>query len=65
MDKIEQIARMCHQVNKAWCRVKWRQYSKDWDQAQQWQRQRYKRRGFKLDNPQATTHSTMLGWLIK
>jgi hypothetical protein len=21
MDKIEQIARMCHQVNKAWCEL--------------------------------------------
>jgi hypothetical protein len=65
MDKIEQIARMCHQTNKAWCELNG-DNSKDWDEAQQWQRDSaIKGVEFKLDNPDAGHDNTMLGWLIK
>jgi hypothetical protein len=31
MDKIEQIARMCHQTNKAWCELNGDNFKKDWE----------------------------------
>jgi hypothetical protein len=66
MDKIEQIARMCHQTNKAWCELNG-DNSQRLDEAQQWQRDSAIK-GVNLNLTtlmQGTTHNTMLGWLIK
>jgi hypothetical protein len=53
MDKIEQIARMCHQTNKAWCELNGDNSQKT-GTTQQWQRDSaIKGVEFKLDNPDA------------
>jgi hypothetical protein len=64
MDKIEQIARMCHQTNKAWCELNGDNSQKDWDEAQQWQRDSaIKGVEFKLDNPDAGHDAQHNAWM--
>lgn len=64
MTKIEKIARMCHQVNKAWCEVNGDNTQRDWDQAEQWQRDSaIKGVEFKLDNPDAGHDAQHNAWM--
>jgi hypothetical protein len=44
MDKIEQIARMCHQTNKAWCELNGDNSQKTGTKHNNGKRQRYQRR---------------------
>jgi hypothetical protein len=44
MDKIEQIARMCHQTNKAWCELNGDNSKKTGTKHNNGKRQRYQRR---------------------
>jgi hypothetical protein len=43
MDKIEQIARMCHQTNKAWCELNGDNSQKTGTKHNNGKRQRYQR----------------------
>lgn len=48
------IAKICHQANKAWCEVTGDNSQKDWDEAEEWQRESaIKGVAFKIANPDA------------
>lgn len=48
------IAKACHQANKAWCEEHDDRSQKDWDDAEEWQRESaIKGVEFRLANPQA------------
>jgi vancomycin permeability regulator SanA len=59
MDKIEQIARMCHQTNKAWCELNGDNSQKRLGRSTTMARDSaIKGVEFKLDNPDAGTTRT-------
>ena len=64
MTKIEQIARVCHQANKAWCETNGDDTQKDWNEAEQWQRDSaIKGIEFKMDNPNASHDAQHNAWM--
>lgn len=64
MSNVEQIAIVCHQANKAWCAVNGDNSQKDWDYAEEWQRQSaIKGVEFKLDNPEAAEDAQHNAWM--
>ncbi len=61
--QIEVIAKCCHQANKAWCEGNGDNSQKDWDEADQWQRDSaIKGVGFKLENPEAGDDAQHNAW---
>lgn len=62
--EIEQVAKMCHQANKAICES-WGDHSqKDWDDAEQWQRDSaISGVKFRIDNPDATSKDQHDAWV--
>ena len=61
---IASIAKVCHQANKAWCEVTGDNSQKDWDEAEQWQRESaIKGVKFKLDNPDAGDDAQHNSWM--
>jgi hypothetical protein len=64
IDKIESIARACHQANKVWCEANNDHSQKDWSVAEQWQRDSailgvY----FRLNNPEAKEDAQHNAWM--
>ena len=62
--KICSIAKVCHQANKAWCELNGDNSQKDWDEAEDWQRQSAENGvRFKLDNPDAGNDAQHNSWM--
>jgi len=62
--KVKCIAVVCHQANKAWCQVHQDLSQKDWEQAEDWQRQSaIKGVEFRLDNPNAKEDAQHNAWM--
>ena len=58
------IAKVCHQANKAWCEANGDNSQKDWDQAEQWQRDSaIKGVEFALANPDAPAGLQHQAWM--
>lgn len=63
MDLI-QIAKVCHQANKAWCEVNGDTSQKDWDIAEQWQRDSaIKGVQFRAENPESAESAQHDAWM--
>lgn len=64
MNKVEQIAKVCHQANKAWCEATGDFSQEDWHNAEPWQRESAIRGvEFKLDNLDAGNDSQHNAWM--
>lgn len=62
--KVTEIAVMCHQANKTWCEVNGDNTQKDWNEAEEWQRQSaIKGVEFKLANPEAGDDAQHNAWM--
>lgn len=58
------MARMCHQANKAWCEANGDTTQKNWDEAEEWQRESaIKGVQYRLDNPNAGEDSQHNAWM--
>ncbi len=58
------MARVCHQVNAAWCDVSGEAQHPDWDDAPEWQRESsINGVEFALKNPDATPEDQHAAWL--
>lgn len=63
-DKAYSIAMVCHQANKAWCFVNADQSQKDWNDAEEWQRDSaVKGVLFRFDNPDAKEDAQHNAWM--
>lgn len=64
MLKIEDVARVCHEVNRAYCRAENDFSQVPWDEAPQWQRESAIA-GVQtaIDNPAATPESLHQSWM--
>lgn len=64
MNKIETIARVCHEVNRAICEASGDHSQKPWDDAEEWQRASAKRGvEFALGNPHAPASAQHEAWM--
>ncbi len=62
--KVEQIARICHETNAAFCRAIGDDSQKPWDEAEDWQRQSAVRGvAYALSNPDAPASAQHEAWL--
>jgi hypothetical protein len=62
-DKVVNIAKVCHQANKAWCEADGDKSQKDWDEAEGWQRDSaIKGVQFRIANPQAGKDAQHNAW---
>lgn len=62
--KIVSIAKVCHQANKAWCEAVGDNSQKDWDDAEQWQRDSAVNGvKFKLENADAGHDAQHNSWM--
>lgn len=58
------IAIVCHQANKAWCELNGDHTQKDWDEAEQWQRDSaITGVKFRINNPTAGNDAQHNAWL--
>jgi hypothetical protein len=63
-NKVENIAKMCHQANKVWCELNGDNSQKDWDEAEQWQRDSaINGVKFKLAHPTAGKDAQHNAWM--
>lgn len=63
---IEQIATMCHAVNKAWCELNGDTSQPDWDDAPSWQKESaINGVTFHLDNPDAGDSASHDNWMAE
>ncbi len=61
---INSIAIVCHQANKAWCDTNGDYSQKNWDDAEEWQRESaIKGVRFKIDNPDAGEDAQHNAWM--
>ena len=64
LSKVEQIAIMCHQVNKTWCELNGDLSQKDWNHAEQWQRDSaIKGVEFRVNNPTSGHDAQHNSWM--
>ena len=62
--KVLKIAMVCHQANKAWCEANNDDSQKDWNEAEDWQRQSAITGVlFRLENPNAGHDAQHNAWL--
>jgi hypothetical protein len=62
-NKIETIARTCHQANKVWCEAHDDYSQKDWGVAEQWQKtSAFNGVKFRLENPDAPASAMHDSW---
>jgi hypothetical protein len=62
--QIEQIARVCHEANRAYCETIGDNSQKPWSEAEEWQRQSAVRGvAFALENPSAPPSAQHDAWL--
>lgn len=61
---VDKIAKVCHQTNKAYCETLGDNSQKDWDDAEEWQRESA-RNGvvFKINNPDAGDDAQHNAWM--
>lgn len=63
-EKVVSIAKVCHQANKAWCQSNGDDSQKDWDAAEEWQRDSaIKGVEFRLNNPGAGKDAQHNAWM--
>lgn len=63
MHTIEEIAKVCHEANKAYCELNGDQSQKSWEETEQWQRDSaIKGVEFKLANPDAPDSAQHDAW---
>ena len=63
--EIENIAKCCHEANKAWCEVNGDFTQKSWDEAEQWQRDSaILGVKFRLSNPDSSVDAQHISWMI-
>ena len=63
MNKIETIARACHQANKVWCEANDDYSQKNWSLADQWQKDSaFNGVQFRIDNPLAPPSAMHDNW---
>lgn len=61
---VEQIAKVCHEANKAYCESIGDNSQKSWDEAEQWQRESaVKGVQYRLDNPDAPQSAQHDSWM--
>lgn len=61
---VEDIAKVCHEANKAWCEVNGDNSQKSWDSAEQWQRDSaIKGVEFSIANPNAPDSAQHDAWI--
>jgi hypothetical protein len=64
MEGLNKIAYMCHQANKAWCEANGDFSQKDWDEAEEWQKESaISGVNFRLNNPDAKEDSQHNTWM--
>jgi len=64
MEGLNKIAYMCHQANKAWCEANGDSSQKDWDEAEEWQKESaISGVNFRLNNPDAKEDSQHNAWM--
>lgn len=64
MRDVVSIARVCHQANKAWCEAHGDLSQKDWEEAEQWQRDSaIAGVQFALANPEAPDSAQHDAWM--
>lgn len=64
MNKIETIAKVCHQANKAFCEAYGDNSQKDWEQAEEWQRySAIKGVEFRIANPDGKPSAQHEAWM--
>lgn len=62
--RIEWIAYVCHQANKAWCESQLDTSQKDWGEAEQWQKDSaIKGVKFRLEHPECGVHAQHESWM--
>lgn len=62
--KICMIAKVCHQANKAYCEANGDPSQKDWDEAEDWQRNSAEKGvRFRMDNPEAGHDAKHNSWM--
>lgn len=62
-EEVTAIAKACHQANKAWCEVNGDNSQKDWEEAEQWQRDSaIMGVNFRLENPTAGQDAQHNAW---
>lgn len=63
---IEQIARICHETNRAYCQSIGDDSQKSWEEAEEWQRDSaMKGVKFSLENPHASASAQHDSWLAQ
>lgn len=63
-ENLEQIARVCHQVNKAFCESNGDTSQKDWEEAADWQKESaIKGVLFRMQNPDAGHNAQHNSWM--
>lgn len=61
---ISAIAKVCHQANKAWCEANGDYSQKDWEEAEEWQRESAIHGvRFKINNPTAGDDAQHNNWM--
>lgn len=61
--QVEFIARVCHEANRAWCEVNGDDTQKQWEEAEQWQRDSaITGVRFRLQNPEAGSDAQHKAW---
>lgn len=64
MNKVEKVAYMTHQANKSWCELHGDYSQKDWNEAEDWQRESaIKGVQFRIDNPNAGDDAQHNAWM--
>jgi hypothetical protein len=58
---VEQIARVCHEANRAWCEANGDDSQKPWDEADEWQRESA-RKGVEVALAGSTSESQHQAW---
>lgn len=59
-----EIAKICHQANKAWCEANGDDSQKDWDSAEAWQQDSaLKGVEFRINNPEAGKDAQHNAWM--
>jgi hypothetical protein len=63
---LEFIAEVCHEANKLWCEKHLDFSQKDWEEAEQWQRDSaIKGVEFRIENPNAGLDSQHNAWIVE
>ena len=64
--RIEDVAKICHEANKALCESLYDDSQVDWDEAPNWQKESAKKGVvFNIDNPDAPASSSHDSWLAE